>query len=127
MAKHFEHVDDICARWQRRYARRGLWPVARRRVDWRRYQRALRLLFVLSMFLPGTWSVAKAEPQQVFRDASGRTIGTATRNGNMTTFRDAGGRTTGTATTDSRGTTTFRDAGGRTTGTTTRPGTSRSP
>jgi hypothetical protein len=41
MAKDFEHVDDVCARW-RRYARRGLLPVReRRRVDWRRYQRRL--------------------------------------------------------------------------------------
>ena len=41
MAKDFEHVDDVCARW-RWYARRGLLPVReRRRVDWRRYQRRL--------------------------------------------------------------------------------------
>ncbi len=39
----------------------------------------------------------------------------------QTIFRDAGGRTTGTATRDSSGTTTFRDAGGRTTGTATGP------
>jgi hypothetical protein len=64
---------------------------------------------------------ALADPQEVFRDASGRTIGTATRSGNQTTFRDAGGRTTGTATTDSQGTTVFRDDRGRTTGTTTAP------
>jgi hypothetical protein len=64
---------------------------------------------------------AKADPQQVFRDAGGRTIGTATHSGNQTTFRDASGRTTGTATTDSQGTTTFRDAGSRTTATTTAP------
>jgi len=68
------------------------------------------------------YTAARAEPsQQVFRDASGSTIGTAQRNGNMTTFRDSAGRTTGTATTDSGGLTTFRDAGGRTTGTTTSP------
>jgi hypothetical protein len=36
-------------------------------------------------------------------------------------FRDASGRTVGTATTDSAGTTVFRDAGGRTTGTATAP------
>lgn len=34
-----------------------------------------------------------------------------------TTFRDASGRTTGTATTNSNGTTTFRDGSGRMTGT----------
>jgi hypothetical protein len=48
--------------------------------------------------------------QQTFRDASGRSIGTATSSGNQTTFRDANGRTTGTAATDSSGTTVFRDA-----------------
>src|SRR5262249_49590621 len=55
---------------------------------------------------------------QIFRDSSGRTIGTASKSGNMTIFRDANGRTTGTATTDSQGTTIFRDSQGRTTGTT---------
>jgi hypothetical protein len=40
---------------------------------------------------------------------------------NQTTFRDAGGRTTGTATRDSNGTTTFRDSSGRMTGTATPP------
>jgi hypothetical protein len=61
---------------------------------------------------------ANAQGQTTFRDAGGRTIGTATRDSSgTTTFRDAGGRTTGTATRDSQGTTTFRDAGGRTTGT----------
>jgi fumarate reductase subunit D len=50
----------------------------------------------------GWAAMAHADQQQVFRDASGRTIGTATRNGNQTTFRDASGRTTGTVTTPSR-------------------------
>jgi hypothetical protein len=40
---------------------------------------------------------------------------------NQTTFRDASGRTTGTATTNSNGTTTFRDGSGRTTGTASTP------
>ena len=35
----------------------------------------------------------------------------------QTVFRDAGGRTIGTATLDSQGTKVFRDRGGRTTGT----------
>jgi hypothetical protein len=39
---------------------------------------------------------------------------------NQTTFRDASGRTTGTATTNSSGTTTFRNSLGQTTGTATR-------
>jgi hypothetical protein len=64
---------------------------------------------------------AAAQNQTTFRDASGRTTGTATTNSQGTkTFRDASGRTTGTATTNSQGTTTFRDASGRTTGTATR-------
>lgn len=67
-------------------------------------------------------AVAPAWAQQsTFRDAGGRTTGTATTSGNQTTFRDAGGRTTGTATRSSSGQTTFRDAGGRITGTTTAP------
>src|SRR5262245_57963900 len=73
------------------------------------------------LWLLATCSMAKADPQRVFRDAQGRTIGTATTSGNQTTFRDARGSTTGTATTDSQGTTTFRDARGRTTGTSTGP------
>jgi hypothetical protein len=67
-----------------------------------------------------------AEPQTTFRDASGRTVGTATTDSQgTTTFRDAGGRTTGTATHSNQGsaggTTTFRDAQGRTTGTASTP------
>jgi YD repeat-containing protein len=58
--------------------------------------------------------------QQTFRDAQGRTVGTATKSGNTTIFRDSQGRTTGTATIDSQGTTIFRDSQGRTTGTTSR-------
>ena len=41
---------------------------------------------------------------------------------NQTTFRDASGRTTGTATTNSNGTVTFRNEKGQTTGTATRSG-----
>jgi hypothetical protein len=61
---------------------------------------------------------ADAQQQTVIRDASGRTVGTASRDSQgTTTFRDAGGRTTGSASPNgSTGTTTFRDAGGRTTG-----------
>ena len=68
-------------------------------------------------------TVAKAEqPSTTFRDAGGRTIGTATTDANGTkTFRDANGRITGTATRDSNGTTTFREATGRTTGTASPP------
>lgn len=55
--------------------------------------------------------------QRTFRDASGRTTGTSSRDSNGTvTYRDASGRTTGTSSRDSGGRTTFRDASGRTTG-----------
>jgi hypothetical protein len=69
-----------------------------------------------------TSAYAGERGQEVFRDASGRTIGTATRDSQgTTTFRDSRGVTTGTASPGPSGTTTFRDAGGRTTGTTTAP------
>ena len=62
-------------------------------------------------------ATAAQAQQTTFRDAGGRTIGTATLDSQGTTvFRDARGRTTGTATLDGSGTTTFRDAGGRTIG-----------
>ena len=62
-------------------------------------------------------STAAQAQQTTFRDAGGRTIGTATRDSQGTTvFRDARGRTTGTSSRDGQGTTTFRDAGGRTIG-----------
>jgi hypothetical protein len=55
---------------------------------------------------------------QTFRDASGRMIGTATRDSNgTTTFRDGTGRMTGTANTNSNGTTTFYNWKGQQTGT----------
>jgi hypothetical protein len=74
----------------------------------------LALTVVITIILT---TLAPAQEQQTFRDATGRSVGTATRSGNQTTFRDASGRTTGTATTDSGGTTIFRDSRGRTTGT----------
>jgi YD repeat-containing protein len=80
----------------------------------------MRILFTTAALL-ATLIAAQAEPQQVFRDASGRTIGTAQTNGNMTTFRDSSGNMTGTATTDSGGMTTFRDSRGSMTGTTMAP------
>ncbi len=60
--------------------------------------------------------VAGATGTTTYRDAQGRSAGTATTHGNTTTYRDAQGRTIGTATTNG-GTTTYRDAQGRTTGT----------
>jgi hypothetical protein len=75
---------------------------------------------ILSLALLG-WAVSALAQQQTFRDASGRSVGTATNSGNQTTFRDARGRSTGTATVDSGGTTTFRDARGNVTGRSTLP------
>lgn len=68
-----------------------------------------------------------AAQQQILRDASGRTTGTATTDSQgTTTFRDASGRTTGSATFSNQGsaggTTTLRDAGGHVTGTVSTPG-----
>jgi len=51
--------------------------------------------------------------QQIIRDKSGRTIGTITSSGTVSTIRDAAGRTKGTY--DSKSNTT-RDAAGRTVG-----------
>jgi hypothetical protein len=66
-------------------------------------------------------TMAASAQSTTFRDASGRTTGTATTNANdITTFRDSSGRTTGTASTNTNGITTFRDSSGRTTGTVTR-------
>jgi len=84
--------------------------------------RAVKTLILVMAVYVATTASALAEPQTTFRDASGRTTGTATTDSNgTTTFRDAGGRTTGTATRDSNGTTTFRDGTGRTTGTASSP------
>lgn len=61
------------------------------------------------LILAATPAIAQQSPQQTFRDAIDRTIGTATHSGNQTTFRNERSQTTGTATTDSSGVTTFRD------------------
>jgi len=62
---------------------------------------------------------AGAGEQEIFRDAQGRTIGTATQSNGTTIYRDSQGRTTGTAT-NSNGTIIYRDSRGRTTGTATK-------
>ena len=63
-------------------------------------------------------TLAPANAQDVrFRDAHGRTTGSARTDANgVTTFHDRAGRVTGTARTDRNGVTTFHDAAGRTTG-----------
>ena len=72
---------------------------------------------LLLLALSACASIALGGPSSsTYRDAQGRTTGTATTSGNTTTYRDAQGRVTGTATT-SGGTTTYRDAQGRVTGT----------
>ncbi|MCM0036639.1 MAG: hypothetical protein NBV66_12720 [Burkholderiaceae bacterium] len=64
--------------------------------------------------------IASAQSKTTYRDASGRTTGSATTNSSgKTTYRDSSGRTTGSASTNSSGKTTYRDASGRTTGTST--------
>ena len=81
----------------------------------------LAIIFALAATIGVPRAHAQQSPQQTFRDASGRTIGTATQNGNQTTFRDSRGATTGTATTDRSGNTVYRDPSGRTTGTSSSP------
>ena len=63
-------------------------------------------------------TLAPTNAQDVrFRDAHGRTTGSARTDANgVTTFHDRAGRVTGTARTDRNGVTTFRDAAGHTTG-----------
>jgi hypothetical protein len=56
----------------------------------------LVLVTMLTLVVSFSYAQQQATTQQVFRDASGRTVGTATQSGNQTTFRDASGRTTGT-------------------------------
>jgi hypothetical protein len=93
---------------------------------WKKTEYLKMKTFIACLSLLAMVAAASAEPQTIFRDSSGRTTGTATRDSNgTTTFRDASGRTTGTATHSNQGsaggTTTFRDAGGRTTGTASTP------
>jgi len=82
---------------------------------------AALLLLVASCQMPLRSAEAQQSPQQTFRDASGRTLGTATTSGNQTIYRDDRGRTTGSATVDSAGNTVSRDNRGRTTGTLSAP------
>lgn len=61
-------------------------------------------------------SEAQQSQQSIFRDAQGRTIGTATQSNGTTIFRNSRGVTTGTSSV-SNGTTIYRDAQGRVQGT----------
>ncbi len=56
--------------------------------------------------------------RETIRDAHGKVVGTATKDGNRTVYRDASGKVTGTATT-SGNRIVFRDASGKTVGTAT--------
>jgi hypothetical protein len=79
----------------------------------------MKTIYIVALTL-AMITAASAQNQTTFRDASGRTTGTATTDSNgTTTFRDATGRTTGTATRESNGTTTFRNTTGQITGTAT--------
>jgi hypothetical protein len=59
-------------------------------------------------------TASTAGTRTTFRDSSGRTTGIATVEGNRTVFRDAASHTLWTATASSCATTTYRDAVGRT-------------
>jgi hypothetical protein len=75
----------------------------------------------LPAWLPGAQWLS-VEEQTRFRDAQGRTIGTATPEGSGTIrFRDAQGRSIGSSSTDSGGTTRYYDPSGRSLGTSTGP------
>ena len=63
----------------------------------------------------GTVTVEKN--RTVYRDGSGRVTGSATVNGNRTIYRDGSGRTTGSVTEERGGRSVFRDADGRRSGT----------
>jgi hypothetical protein len=79
----------------------------------------MKTIYIVALTL-AMITAASAQNQTTFRDASGRTTGTATTDSNgTTTFHDATGRTTGTATRESNGTTTFRNTTGQITGTAT--------
>ena len=73
----------------------------------------IRIICVFALALAGSAAVA-----DVFRDAMGRNVGSATTDRyGRTTYRDSMGRTQGSATTDRYGKTTYRDAMGRVVGT----------
>ena len=77
-----------------------------------------RTLVIVGLVACLTSAEGATTDRQVFRDAQGRNMGSATtdRNG-RTTFRDAQGRNMGSAMTDRNGRTTYRDAQGRKRGT----------
>ncbi len=83
-------------------------------------------LIALALALGLLATTASAQTSTTFRDASGRTTGTATTSGSTTTYRDSSGRTTGTATTTGNQTT-IRDSGGRVIGRETTTGTPGAP
>ena len=79
-------------------------------------------LLVVAVTAGPTWA---AEPKKVAvpgTDDLSRNVATKATPGAQTTLRDASGRTVGTASTAGTGTTTFRDSSGRTTGSATHQG-----
>ena len=126
MASHHERPDaDDRIRYaseiyNRRENRRGAGTVFANEKLIQYGEVTMKTIYIVALTLAMT-TVALAQNQTTFRDASGRTTGTVTTDSNGTkTFRDGSGRTTGTATTNSNGTTTFRNEKGQTTGTATR-------
>lgn len=77
-----------------------------------------RFLTLLLLLLT---SAAFCTERETIRDAHGKVVGTATKDGNRTIYRDASGKVTGTATT-SGNRTVYRDASGKTVGTATESG-----
>ena len=72
-------------------------------------------LFLAGAFLfAGMVTLFAAPGQQTYRNASGKTVGTARQVGGTTYYRDASGKTTGSARTVG-GTTYYKDSSGRTT------------
>lgn len=89
-------------KWDLRTKRKGMSP--------------MKIKILLIAFALFSACAIFAADRQTYRNAQGRTTGTASTSGNHTMYRDAQGRTTGTATTNGN-TTVYRDTQGRTSGT----------
>ncbi len=89
-------------KWNLRTKRKGMSP--------------MKIKILLIAFALFSACAIFAADRQTYRNAQGRTTGTASTSGNHTMYRDAQGRTAGTATTNGN-TTVYRDTQGRTSGT----------
>ena len=72
-----------------------------------------RTILTVSLLL--LTALAFCAERETIRDAHGKVVGTATKDGNRTVYRDASGKVTGTATT-SGNRTVYRDASGKAVG-----------